>query len=79
MLNIGSKISEGVQNVRQRVSGRTRNDGRGAYSNDLSNAPEGIDTPEVNLIDKRFVNPEQDKAASLLQAQIKKRPASQKK
>jgi hypothetical protein len=74
MLNIGSQISEGAQRVRQRISRRTKNDGRGNYTSNLENVPEGIEEPTIV---GTFAKPEEHDAAKVLQGYLKKRPASQ--
>ena len=94
MLNIGGQISHGAQNIRQRMSGRSRNDERGAYTSNLANAPEGIDEPViVGRLSKpeylegadepsrvgTFAKPEEHDAAVVLQGYLKKRPANQAK
>ena len=74
MLNIGDQISEGVQNVRQRISGRAKKDGKGTYAS-VPNA-EGMDEP---ILVGTFAKPEEHDAATVLQGYLKKRPASQAK
>jgi len=70
MLNIGNQISDGAQQIRQRISGRSKNDGRGAYERVQAR------NDDIELKDMR---PEASEAASVIQGYLKKRPATQAK
>ena len=72
MLNIGGQISNGAKNIRQRISGRAKNDGKGTYAR----VPNVETMDDIQLIDMR---PEARDAATVLQGYLKKRPATQAK
>lgn len=81
--NIGEQISNGVQKIRQRISGRTKADSRGTYAR-IPDNPMGedavsyVDNPndEVQLLHQRFSTKEQNEAASIIQSHMKKRTSN---
>ena len=62
MLNIGDQISQGARNVRQRMSGRAKNDGKGTYA-----SVPNVETMDEPIVVGTFAKPEEHDAASVLQ------------